>query len=190
MRYAYFDPLTRKVMGWIDTEAFDCVLPDKSMLLAIGDHDWELNSGNERWVSPTMTLTSSEPALVVTLDQVKADKLAQISADCAEEIVGGFACDALGAQYTYPSKPTDQSNLMASVLSSLTASGDEWQTPVWCYDVMGVGDYRSHSAVQVQAVGNASLSARNDALAKKADLEARVSSATKANQVSEINWAA
>jgi len=188
MQYAYFDPITRKVIGWFDTEAFDCVLPSAELLLELSPDDWQRNVEQPRWVTEGLLLSDSEPYQSVTLEQIKAAKLAEISAACAAEIVGGFSSSALGALYAYPSQVTDQSNLMAAVLSSLSAPAEGWETPVWCTDAQGVGAYRQHTAAQVQAVGNDSLTARNAALAKKAELEARISQAVIVEQVQAASW--
>jgi hypothetical protein len=188
MQYAYFDPITRKVIGWFDTSAFDCVLPDAELLVTLTPDEWEANANEPRWVTDRLVLSASPLDSPVTLDQVKAAKLAEISTACAAEIVGGFSSSALGASHTYPSQATDQSNLMAAVLSSLSAPAEGWETPVWCVDSSGSGTYRMHTATQVQAVGNDSLSARNAALAKKAALEVRISQAVIVEQVQAASW--
>lgn len=188
MQYAYFDPITRKVIGWFDTTAFDCVLPDAELLLTLSPEEWEANANEPRWVTDRLLLSTSPLDSPVTLDQVKAAKLAEISAACAAEIVSGFISGALGALHTYPSQVTDQSNLMAAVLSSLSAPVEGWETPVWCVDGNGAGAYRMHTAGQVQVVGNDSLAARNAALSKKAALETRINQAIIAEQVQSSTW--
>lgn len=188
MQYAYFDPITRKVIGWFDTAAFDCVLPDAELLVQLTPDEWDANANEPRWVTDRLVLSKSPLDSPVTLDQVKAAKLAEINAACTAEIVGGFTSSGLGVLHTYPSQVTDQSNLMAAVLSSLSAPAEGWETPVWCVDGAGYGAYRMHTATQVQTVGNDSLTARNKALAKKAALETRIIQAVIAEQVQSSNW--
>lgn len=188
MQYAYFDPITRKVLGWFDTGAFDCVLPDADLLLELSPSEWEANYNQSRWVTEHLSLSDSAPFTSLTLDQIKAAKLVEVRAACAAEIVGGFTSAALGAQHTYPSQSTDQSNLMAAVLSSLSAPAEGWETPVWCMDEAGAGTYRMHTASQVQTVGNDSLAVRNAALSKKAALELRINQAVMVEQVQSSSW--
>ncbi|PBP63372.1 hypothetical protein CCL21_27600 [Pseudomonas syringae] len=188
MRYAYFDPITREVIGWFDTEALDCILPDADMLVPLSQDAWEANANEPRWVDENHLLSSTMPVVPVNLDQVKASKLVEISSACAAAIVGGFMSSALGEPHTYPSQATDQSNLMAAVLSSLSAPAESWETPVWCVDAKGAGAYRMHTAAQVQAVGNDSLNARNVALTRKAALEERIRQAVIVEQVQSSSW--
>lgn len=188
MQYAYFDPITRQVIGWFDTDAFDCVLPDAELMIELSQAEWEANAHSSRWVTSNLSLSASPPVLRDGLEQIKTAKLAEIRAACAAEIVGGFTSFALGSLHIYPSQPSDQSNLLAAVLSSLSAPVQDWETPVWCVDDQGLGAYRMHTAAQVQAVGNDSLSARNAALANKAALESRITQALLVEQIETSSW--
>ena|ERR1700712_700357 len=190
MQYAYFDPITRKVLSWLDTKAFENVLPDSSQLVRLSQAEWEAHANQPRWVTESQSLSPYAPEVLVSLDQIKANKMEEINAACAAEIVGGFTSDALGATHVYPSQVTDQSNLMAAVLSSLSSPAEGWETPVWCMDATSVGAYRMHTAAQVQTVGNDSLIARNAAIAKKSALQSRISQAVTTEQVSSSNWPA
>lgn len=62
MRYAYFDPVSKTVLSWIDTEAFDYPsLPDPSTLFTItSDGDWHDGDG-KRWFVVDGTLVDVEP---------------------------------------------------------------------------------------------------------------------------------
>ncbi|KPX19782.1 Uncharacterized protein ALO70_00728 [Pseudomonas amygdali pv. eriobotryae] len=176
------------MIGWFDTEALDCILPDADLLVTLSQDAWEANAHEPRWVDENHLLRSTMPVVPVNLDQIKASKLVEISSACAAAIVGGFISSALGEPHTYPSQATDQSNLMAAVLSSLSAPAENWETPVWCVDAKGAGDYRMHTAAQVQTVGNDSLSARNAALTRKAALEERIRQAVIVEQVQSSSW--
>lgn len=188
MQYAYFDPNSRRVLGWIDTEAQTGDLPPADLLIELSPDLWEQYADTDCWVNADLSFAVFAPIRLPSLELIKANKLADLSAACAEEIVAGFKSCALGDAYTYPSKATDQSNLMAAVLASLTASADGWQTPIWCVSAEGVEGYVPHSAAQVQTLGNDSLDARNACLAKKARLDAAVQAAKGSQQVSAITW--
>src|ERR1700754_616778 len=56
---------------------------------------------------------------VLSLDDVKAAKVADLRASCEQAIIGGYVSSALGAPHTYPSLPTDQINMLGSVTDSL-----------------------------------------------------------------------
>ncbi|MBN6210682.1 phage tail assembly chaperone [Ralstonia pickettii] len=62
MRYAYFDPVSKAVLGWIDTNAFDYPsLPDPSTLFQItSDADWHDGDG-KRWFLIDGALIDTEP---------------------------------------------------------------------------------------------------------------------------------
>ena len=95
------------------------------------------------------------PETLVTLDQLRADRLAVLRTACNTAITGGYSSAALGAVHTYPSSFTDQQNMAASILSSLLPGlADGWNTPFWCADAAGVWDFRPHSAAQIQQAGS------------------------------------
>lgn len=139
-------------------------------------------------VTPEGILVYRQPA-VPTLDELKATRAAYIEGKCAAQIIAGFACDALGEAHTYPSKPTDQANLTASVLDAVLA-GDApgWTTPFWCADAAGVWAWRQHTAVQIKAVGAAGKAAVLTAQAHNAYLQAQIAAATTAAEVEAVTW--
>jgi hypothetical protein len=130
----------------------------------------------------------SDPA-PASLDELKAAKLAELETACATEIAAGFTSDALGEVYTYPAKPTDQSNLQASVLASILPGVDEkWTTPFWCADAQGKWAYQAHTVTQIQQVGVDGKNAINAAIAQKIVLEQQVVAAKTAAEVATITW--
>lgn len=60
MRYAYFDPNTRSVLGWIDTEAQSGDLPDVSLLRQLDDEEWDAQV-TPSWVSQDLKLVVEPP---------------------------------------------------------------------------------------------------------------------------------
>lgn len=130
----------------------------------------------------------SDPA-PASLDELKAAKLAELETACATEIAAGFTSNALSERFTYPAKPTDQSNLQASVLASILPGVDEnWTTPFWCADAQGKWAYQAHTAAQIQQVGVDGKNAINAAIAQKIVLEQQVEAAKTAAEVAAITW--
>lgn len=94
------------------------------------------------------------PVVPLTLDQLKSNQVATVAMSCEAQITGNFTSSALGAVYTYPSKPTDQANMDANVLSSILPNlPANWTTQQMCADASGVWAYRAHTAAQIQQTG-------------------------------------
>ena len=132
-------------------------------------------------------LTSGE--LAANLAAAQEAKLAALSQACAAQIVGGYTSSALGSPYTYPSTPTDQSNMTVSVLASLLPNlPGNWATPFWCADSTGAWAMRQHPAAQIQQAGSDGKSAVTAAQIKNASLGAEVMAATTIAAVNAITW--
>ncbi|WP_313552364.1 hypothetical protein [Pseudomonas sp.] len=190
MQYAYFDPNTRMILSWIDTETHNVVLPDQSMLIEVTPEQWS-QQALLGWVTAELTLSISQPlpseAEQLLLAQTRVFN--DLEEACAAQIVKGFTSRALGEAFTYPAKQTDQMNLQASVLASLLPGVDEgWSTPFWCADSSGEWAYRDHSAAQIQQVGIDGKNAINAAIAQKIVLEQQVEAVRTAAEVAAIAW--
>lgn len=137
---------------------------------------------------------NGQPALRIPTDadqlvDIKTCKLAELETACAAQIAAGFTSSALGERFSYPAKPTDQSNLQASVLASILPGVDEsWTTPFWCADAGGKWAYQAHTAAQIQQVGVDGKNAINAAIAQKIVLEQQVEAAKTAAEVAAIIW--
>lgn len=102
------------------------------------------NDGKHLWSLP-------EPSL----SEVKTLKISELTSKCSSEIIGGCSSEALGSSYIYPTKEIDQMNLSANVFSSLLPNfPEDWTTLQICCDSNGNWDYLSHTAEQIQKVGN------------------------------------
>lgn len=123
-----------------------------------------------------------------TLDQARADKIAEMSFACATAIFAGFTSSALGAEYLYPAKMTDQSNLAGSILDSLIPGPADWTTPFWCADASGTWAFRMHTSTQIQQVGRNGKTAILAAMSYNEALRAQIETATMA-QLDVIVWA-
>lgn len=130
----------------------------------------------------------SNPA-VLTLGQAQAAQITSVTSACQAAIVAGFSSAALGSAHTYPAQVIDQQNLSASVLSSMMPNlPPDWTTPFWCEDAGGNWAYVSHTAAQIQQVGQDGKAAIIAAVQKKAALVAQINAATTVATVQTINW--
>lgn len=81
----------------------------------------------------------------------KVEELKQAS---SAAILAGVALDVLGDSHTYPTGVTDQANLNGLVTESLLPdAGDDYK--FWCVDPGGIWMRRSHTKIQIQALGKA-----------------------------------
>ncbi len=156
----------------------------------IGDVNWaagDLLKNRDIWESLGIT---EEPDPAPSLDNVKSDQVAIISAACAASIYAGFPSSALGDPHHYPAQDKDQSNLAGSVLASILPGVDPatWVTPFICSDAEGVWAYREHTAEQIQQVGVDAKAAILAALLKNATLAAAVMAAPDVDSVLAVTW--
>lgn len=129
------------------------------------------------------------PPAPETLGQAQAAQIALLSAACRAEIVAGFTSSALGTAHFYPSKFTDQQNLTASIVASLMPGvAPGWVTPFWCADSTGAWAYTSHTATQIQQVGQDGKAAILAALVKNGTLADQVNAATTIAAVQAVTW--
>lgn len=154
----------------------------------------ELAAHLDRSAQPTPTCIATAVAGVVqwretaTLDMQRAAKVEAMRLACAEHIVAGFQCAALGTAHHYPAKPQDQANLVASVTDSLLAGGGaDWRTPFWCMDEAGVWEFRLHTIAQIQQVGREAKAAILAAMGKNESLRQQIDVAS-AEQLAGIDW--
>jgi hypothetical protein len=124
-----------------------------------------------------------------SLAAVKTRKAASLRAACNAQIIEGFHCDALGAAFLYPAKPTDQTNLAGSIIDSLIPGiAEDWATPFWCANTAGEWDFRLHSAAQIQKVGRDGKLALLAAMGKNEFLSRLVMTAYTKEQVAMVTW--
>jgi hypothetical protein len=124
-----------------------------------------------------------------TLAEARAAQIALLRDACAAEIVGGYSSSALGTPHLYPSTPTDQANMAASVLASLLpdlAAG--WTTPFWCADADGAWSFAPHTAAQIQQAGIDGKAMVVAAQTRLAGLEASIAAASTVAAVQAVVW--
>jgi hypothetical protein len=90
--------------------------------------------------------TPEPPSSAQLLAAAQAAQIQQLSDACAAQIISGFVSSALGITHTYPSSPTDQSNLIGVVASGVATA------PFWCADPNGNWALVSHTAAQLKQV--------------------------------------
>lgn len=123
------------------------------------------------------------------LPVVKARQAASLRAACAAAITGGYTSVALGVTHTYPSQPTDQANMIASVTASLLPGlAADWSTPFWCADPEGDWGFRPHTAAQIQQAGTDGKAVIVTAQARLSGLLAQVTAAATEDQVIAVTW--
>jgi hypothetical protein len=136
----------------------------------------------------TMTEEPDIP-VVLSLPDAQAAQIAALYAACDAEMVGGFVSSALGAAYTYPTKPTDQVNLIGAATDANNPSNPStWTRAFWCADGSGVWDRRDHTAAQMRQVMADGATAREALSAQLASLVAQVEAATTVAAVQAIVW--
>ncbi|ANM05217.1 hypothetical protein AMC78_CH03148 [Rhizobium phaseoli] len=120
---------------------------------------------------------------------LKETQIALLTSACAEAILSGYSSSALGDEHQYPSKVTDQINMMGSVTDSLLPDQPaEWSTPFWCADETGAWAFRAHSAAQIQAAGADGKAHVLICQTKLGQLSAQVMAAASAEAVAAIGW--
>lgn len=123
------------------------------------------------------------------IEQLKTDKSAFLNAACKQAIYEGYTSDALGADYLYPLKPLDQTNMTASVTDSLIPTNPvDWVTPFWCADLNGVWEYRLHTMAQIQKAGSDGKKHIVTQLQKNALLQGLVTQAVTPEELETIVW--
>jgi len=138
------------------------------------------------WVWNATTSTFTDP---LTLADYQSDQIATLYAACANAIVSGFQSSALGAAYTYPSQPNDQSNLVGAVTDSMNPNNTStWSCNFWCADSSGVWAMRPHTASQIQQVLADGVALRESYSSKLDSLVSQVQAATDAPTVQAIVW--
>lgn len=108
--------------------------PQGVATLALTDAQWQACVADQRYTVVNGALVAPPvvppPTDAQVLASAQASQVALLSASCAAAIVSGFPSLALGSSHTYPSKPTDQQNLSASIIAALLAanSATAWST--------------------------------------------------------------
>jgi hypothetical protein len=127
-------------------------------------------------------------APMISLAAGRAAQIALLRTACDAAITGGYTSSALGSAHSYPSTPTDQANMAASVLASLLPDLPAgWTTPFWC-EAGDVWAFTPHTAAQIQQAGRDGKAMIVAAQSKLATLSAEVAAATTVAAVQAIVW--
>jgi hypothetical protein len=136
----------------------------------------------------------SAPPLYATLAEAIAGQTEVLYKACAAAIVAGFSSSALGAPYTYPSQPNDQSNLIgaqgASLAPNLPAG---WTIKFWCATqpaAPGVPVWAmvAHTPAQIQQVLADGVAQREAYSAKLDGLIAQLNQAVTIAAAEAVTW--
>lgn len=115
----------------------------------------------------------------LTFPSVQATQTNKLNAACSAAIMAGFSSAALGSVYAYPSKATDQTNMLANAVTG----GD-----FMCQNAAGAWALVAHTAAQAQTVLASFITARDTARAKLTGLSAQVQAATTITAVQAVVW--
>lgn len=193
-KYAYFDAATGSILNWMDTDSFSYdSMPSEDTLLPLTDDQWAARFTENNIVQNGALVAYTAPVLTSEqqMGDAKSAKSTDINTACTAQIMAGVVSTALGEAHTYPTKPTDQSNLSASVLDSLlpdNASNTSYATPFWCCDANGKWAWVMHTAAQIQQVGRDVKASILAAQGKNAQLQAQITAATTVAAVNAITW--
>lgn len=130
-----------------------------------------------------------QSSMAPTLPELKSERITALTAECAAAIIGGYMSSALGAPHIYPSKQTDQLNMMGSVTDSLLPGlSTSWSTPFWCADEAGEWAYRAHNVEQIRQAGSEGKTHVVLCQTLLATLTAAIDAAETAEAVAAIVW--
>lgn len=146
--------------------------------------DQDIANGGEMYLPRGCTpITDAQADAIqnppMTLAQAQAAQIAQLTADCAAQIVAGFTSSALGSAYAYPSQSIDQQNMVQTAASSAGGS-------LMCAKA-GTWALTAHTQAQAQQVLKDFIAARDTPREKLQTLIGEVNTATIAT-VSTIVW--
>ncbi len=129
-------------------------------------------------------------ALVESLTAAQASQIASLTASCVSTITSGYTSSTLGSAYLYPSDPTSQINMAASVIDSLYPNlPATWTTPFAVQNTTtGAWSYEEHTAAQIQAAGAVGKAMVLAARQKLSALVTQVQAATTLQAVQAVTW--
>jgi hypothetical protein len=146
-------------------------------------NDQLVNIGLPPSLNYTVTLNGWE----FDLERSKLLKSTQMNLACQNTIYAGYDSDALGSTHHYPAKDRDQSNMIASVTSSLNPDNlPTWTIKFWCADSEGVWDLREHTAAQIRKAGSDGNLTKALAIDKNKALQDQIAQATTQEELDAI----
>lgn len=178
--------------GFVSSE-ISSTIPDGAVEITADQHATLVSAINSDH-NASIEIVAGVPTVTIApvpIAVMKANKASDLSIACAAAIMGGFVSDALGAPHGYPSKPTDQTNLMGSVVASMIpGNGEGWSTLFWCSDEQGEWSFRDHTAEQIQRVGQDGKSHMVACQTTRSTLLATLEGATSEAEVASVVWPA
>lgn len=139
------------------------------------------------WRDSRAKPTTADLLAVSAASLAKPGKAVELKSTVSSAIVGGISLTVLGDPHHYPTTAIDQQNLNGLVTESLLpGSGDEYK--FWCCDGAGVWARRSHTKVQIHAVGLAVANHVKQQQARYEQLLIDLNLASTVDQVDAIVW--
>lgn len=133
MKYAYFDPNHRNVLGWIDTEAQSGDLPDAALLRELTEEEWEL-SGSPIWVGEDGSLVDVPPpgtGYRLVSKKWQADTAYQAETARGQIAARRFQAEKAGISVSGMAVATDRDSQALITGAALAASLDDTYTCNW-----------------------------------------------------------
>lgn len=155
---------------------------------------FEADGSQDKFIPVGLVLITEAQALAIlnpapTLAQAQAAQIALISAACGAAVIAGLPSSALGASYVYPTRQTDQTNLMAAVIRvGMPQTPANFMTSLALQTSPGVWGMLSHTVAQVQQVGQDIFGPISAMLVKNNSLAGQVMVASTVAAVQNINW--
>lgn len=141
----------------------------------------------QEYIDTAMSIFDAEDnPLPPSLEELRQMRMALISRNCGEQITAGVTCNALGAEYIYPTEQNDQLNLSGSVARAMLHTDDTFVFS--CTDHAGVKARIEHTAEQIIAVGDAVYDHVKQCLLKKDLLFSEIEAAIDEGQVAAVSW--
>jgi hypothetical protein len=149
--------------------------------IEITDAQWQICLASPGWTVANGVLAAPVPPTAAQLLALaRAAQLQILSAACTAAITGGFAANALGAVYNYPSTLIDQAN--QNTVSNCATGG-----LLWCASG-GAWSFRLHTQAQAQAVVAGFAAWLNRCQLQLVTLTTEVNAAASVAAVQGIAW--
>lgn len=173
-----------KRTGFVPIDAFNLQADEGEFII-----EGKADSRAQKVDVDTKTVVSIYLSNEELFEMLRAYKADEIDLACRAAILSGYESNALGQEHHYPSKTTDQANMIASVADSYNPENPEdWSTPLWCADKAGQWELRLHDATQIRRAGAAGKAYIAACQLQNSQLQAMIQSAETFQDLEAIAW--
>jgi hypothetical protein len=169
-------------------EEYLSLQPQAGEFLMLGNADPDTQMVNLETLE-LVNVLNSPPTDEELLEQLRTYKAEQIDLACRAAILSGYESNALGQSHHYPSKTTDQANMIGSVTDSYNPENlPTWSTPFWCANQAGQWEFRLHDATQIRRAGAAGKAYIAACQLQNSQLQAMIQAAETFQDLEKIAW--